>query len=131
MKAFRRGASRGESGAAAVELALVLPLLLTIVMAIMEFGYLFFVQASVSGAARDAVRVYAIHNDTVAASSAAANAVPDSTRMTGVTFSPSCASDVQTTATVTYQYHSLTGWLDFAIGANPIITGKGTMRCHG
>lgn len=131
MKALRRRPERNESGAAAVELALILPVLLTIVLGIIEFGYLFFVQASVSGAARDAVRVYAIHNDTVAATTVVNGAVPDPTKVTSVTFAPVCATDLQATAIVTYQYQSLTGWLDFAIGASPVITGKGTMRCEG
>ncbi|MHB1008796.1 MAG: TadE family protein [Propionibacteriaceae bacterium] len=42
---------RLDRGAAAVEFALVMPVLVMIMFAIMEFGYAFFVQSSVAAAA--------------------------------------------------------------------------------
>jgi Flp pilus assembly protein TadG len=51
----RRPASR--RGAAAVEFALVLPILLAIITAVMEYGWLFLQQANLSAAVRDGARV--------------------------------------------------------------------------
>lgn len=134
--------NRRERGAAAVEFAIVMPLLMVLMVGIMEFGYAFFLQASVSSAARVGVRYYTINwNSTNAATKAAAIqtsiemaklAVPDGTKVTAASaFSPLCAKDIQTTLVVTYKYGSLTGLLDSVLGSNIIITGKGSMQCGG
>jgi len=47
---------RGESGAAAVEFALILPVFLLILFAILQFGLLFSVQSSMANAAREEAR---------------------------------------------------------------------------
>lgn len=47
---------RTESGAAAVEFALVLPILLTLVFGILSYGWYFFTAQSVSSAARETAR---------------------------------------------------------------------------
>ena len=51
-----------ERGAAAVEFALVLPLLLIMLFAIIDFGWVLNQQMSVTAAAREGARYYAIHN---------------------------------------------------------------------
>ena len=51
---------RGTRGAAAVEFALVVPVLLTLVCAIIDFGRLFFVSASLTAAVRDGARAAAV-----------------------------------------------------------------------
>ena len=51
----------GERGAAAVEFALILPILLTLVFGIVEFGWAFGQQVSLGNAAREAARTMAIH----------------------------------------------------------------------
>lgn len=56
-----------DRGAAAVEFALVSVVLITLLVGIMEFGYAFLVQSTVSGAAREGARSYAITSDPVAA----------------------------------------------------------------
>jgi Flp pilus assembly protein TadG len=124
-----------------VEFALVLPVLAVILLAIMEFGYAFFVQASVAGAARVGVRSYVISysdskylNDSAAqaaAVSVAKSTLPDPTRVVSATFSQSCTAGAQSTLTVTYSYHSLTGLLDSVLGSKVTITGKGSMQCGG
>ncbi|MCT1433984.1 pilus assembly protein, partial [Dietzia maris] len=49
-----------DRGAAAVEFALVLPILLLLVLGILEFGRAYHVQTILSNAARDGVRVMAL-----------------------------------------------------------------------
>ena len=56
-----------DRGAAAVEFALVMPVLLSLVVGIAEFGRAYNVQATLSGAAREGVRVMAVKNDAAAA----------------------------------------------------------------
>jgi Flp pilus assembly pilin Flp len=51
-----RAVRRGEDGAAAVEFALVLPVLLALVMAIIDFGWLYFVENQISYAVRSVSR---------------------------------------------------------------------------
>ena len=49
-----------ESGAAAVEFALILPVLLLLVFGIIEFGFIFNRWVTVTHAAREGVRVFAL-----------------------------------------------------------------------
>ena len=143
---------RRHRGAAAVEFALVVPLLVMILFGIMEFGYAFFIQASVASAARVGVRSYAINWNTVAAPGNTAAQNETAARNTAIalaksapglvtsdfvpnpTISPSCTTTTvgsQTTLTLTYRYHSLTGLLDGVLGQSIIVTGKGSMACGG
>ncbi|HSK34219.1 MAG TPA: TadE/TadG family type IV pilus assembly protein [Propionicimonas sp.] len=126
---------RRERGAAAVEFALLLPVLTVILLAIMEFGYGFFVQASVAGAARVGVRDYTIHyataNSQDSAIALARSGVPNPASFVNGTFSGTCSDGAQSTLTITYQYRSLTGLLDQFVGNNVIVTGKASMQCGG
>ena len=63
--------SRSERGAAAVEFALVLPLLVLLIAGIAEFGRLYYLQTTISGAAREGVRAMALQNNAGAAQSVA------------------------------------------------------------
>jgi Flp pilus assembly protein TadG len=58
-------AKKDESGAAAVEFAIVLPVLLLLVFGIIEFGLLFNRYITVTHAAREGVRVAALAGPTV------------------------------------------------------------------
>ena len=53
---LRKNAIRAARGQGLVEFALVLPFMLLLVIAVIEFGYFFFVYASVNTAAREATR---------------------------------------------------------------------------
>jgi Flp pilus assembly protein TadG len=132
---------RRHRGAAAVEFALVLPFLVMILFGIMEFGYAFFIQSSVASAARVGVRNYAINwktttaQDTAARNTAiavATSAVPVPGDVVGAAFTSPCVTPgSQTTLTLTYRYHSLTGLLDGVLGPNINVTGIGSMACGG
>ncbi|MBI4901015.1 MAG: pilus assembly protein [Actinobacteria bacterium] len=142
---------RRERGAAAVEFALVMPVLVMIMFGIMEFGYAFFIQSSVAGAARVGVRNYAINWSTTGYTTAqlqqqaiqlADQATPDPTKVASATISVAvppatpvagapCTPGAQTTLVLKYQYHSLTGLLDGVLGSNITLTGKASMACGG
>lgn len=62
---------RGESGVAAVEFALVLPILMTLLMAIIDWGYYFYLSSTVVNAAREGARVGAVQSEAGAAASQA------------------------------------------------------------
>lgn len=65
---------RSERGAAAVEFALVLPLLLLLVLGIIEFGFIFNRYISVTHAAREGVRELSVGIPTPQATQDAVNA---------------------------------------------------------
>jgi Flp pilus assembly protein TadG len=56
----RRGKGRSDRGAAAVEMALVLPLLIALVFGIIDFARIFNAEIQLSQAAREGVRLAAI-----------------------------------------------------------------------
>ena len=72
-----------DRGAAAVELALILPLLMVILGGVIDFGFAFNAQISLTHAAREGVRVEAIGDvtnpTTPAATAAAAYSAPGAT----------------------------------------------------
>lgn len=128
--------ARNERGAAAVEFALILPVLLLILIGIVEFSLAFNAQLSLNQAAREGARYMAIHNNTGAAATAAKNAAGRLAPATvSVSFAVSgggttCAANKQVTATTSYTLTTVTGFLD-AFTGNIVLTGKGTMQCGG
>jgi Flp pilus assembly protein TadG len=131
MMHWRRAGS--ERGAAAVEFALVLPILIMLLLGIVEFGRIFNVQVSVTNAAREGARVMAIENDPAQAAAAAIAAAPSVSPAIGagnITITPTdCAGGGTATVTIDYPVDYLTGWFDFL---PPIsLTGTGVMLCGG
>ncbi|MFF2344478.1 TadE/TadG family type IV pilus assembly protein [Pseudarthrobacter sp. NPDC058119] len=124
-----------ERGAAAVEFAIVVPVLVMLLLGIVEFSRAYNAQASLSAAAREAVRVMALSNDPVASRTAAKNtavslnpALTDSNVIfknldTGTT---TCASGNRMTVTITYSLSTMTG-----IAGPFSMTGRGAMLCGG
>lgn len=119
-----------ERGAAAVEFAILLPLLLMLVLGIIEFGRAYNTQLTLTNAARDGVRVMAIGNNPTAAATAvqtAAASISTTIPASAVTVSPTvCSTGVQVTVTVNYTLSSITG-----ISGPFAMTGKGVMLCGG
>ena len=123
-----------DRGAAAVEFALILPLLVVLVFGITEFGRAYFVQTTLSGAARDGVRVMALQNNQVAARASVKSAASDldltdaQIAVTPTTCAVSGLGAATTaTVTVTYPLQFVTG----IFGTSVTLTGKGSMRCNG
>lgn len=119
-----------ERGAAAVEFAILLPLLLMLVLGTIEFGRAYNAQITLTNAARDGVRVMAINNDATAAKTAAQNAaasvsstIPASDVILSTT---TCSTGNQVTLTIKYTLSTITG-----IAGPFAMTGKGVMLCGG
>jgi len=121
-----------ERGAAAVEFALVLPVLLLLVLGMLEFSRAYNVQISLTNAAREGARVMAIHDDLTMAKNAAIAAAAPSAALTAaqVTVTPSsCSATPGATvkATISYPLTLMTGMF----GASIPMTAVGAMTCGG
>jgi Flp pilus assembly protein TadG len=125
-------ADRKDRGSVAVEFALVLPILATLLIGVIEFGNAYGAQLAVTNAAREAARTMAVQNSVSAAQSAALTAAQALTRpaMTAsqVTVSPSsCSAGSTATVTIRYPFAFLTGYF----GAGFTMVGKAAMQCGG
>lgn len=123
-----------EKGAAAVEFALVVPLLLILVFGIIEFSRIYNAQISLTNAAREGARYMVIHSgatliaDTKAEVIAAAPSLNPAIVATQITVSPiACASGTDITVTIAYPITLLTGFFDPSL----TLQGKAVMRCGG
>ncbi len=123
-----------ERGAAVVEFALVLPILLLLVLGIAEFGRAYDIQMTLSGAAREGVRSMALHDDPGEARTTTKAAAPTLELSDAqISVSPStCEASGRSpaataTVTVTYPMAFITGFF----GTSVTLTGKGVMRCNG
>ena len=121
---------RSERGAAAVEFALVLPVLLLLVLGGVEFSRAYQTQATLVAAAREGVRILAIEDDAAAARAAVrtASAVLNpavSDADIGVTPVPCDAGNA--TVRIAYRLPYLTGFFGDGID----LSAEGVMRCHG
>jgi len=120
-----------ERGAAAVEFALVMPILLVLVLGIVEFGRTYNIQTTLSSASREGVRVMALQssssNARMATRSAASPAVTLSDSQITVTPASCIGSTAAATVTITYPMSFITNFF----GTTITLTGKGVMRCNG
>lgn len=145
---MRTSRGTGEDGAAAVELALVLPLLLLLVFGVVDFGRAYSARVELAHAAREGVRAYALTQDPAEAATrtrAAAVSLEDTATTeaeVGVT-AQDCDSttDVGDSAvvTATFSFDYLTPLPDIVAalpGADELdgpitLTESGVMRCGG
>ena len=123
-----------DRGAAAVEFALVVPLLVALVMGIAEFGRAYNVQTTLSAAARDGVRVMALHNNPATArSTAKASAAGLNLRDDQIADTPTTCVTTSTTPVATARV-TITYQMDLMLFPDDVtlkLTGKGSMRCNG
>ena len=126
---------RSQRGAAAVEFALVVPLLLLLLFSIVSVSRAFQVQGTVSAAAREAARSMALTNDEATARAAAVFAASTSKvtlSSSQVAISPStctgAAPTTNITVTITVDFQP-TG--SYAGGIAFPITSKAVVRCGG
>jgi Flp pilus assembly protein TadG len=122
---------RSEHGAAAVEFALVLPVLVLLLMGLIEFSLIFNTQISLTNAAREGARVMAIENDPAEARQAAIAAAPSvnpAPTAGDIAVTPAdCAAGDRATVIIDYNAPLLTGFFGVTLG----LTGTGVMLCGG
>ncbi len=120
--------SRGEGGAAAIELALILPVLVLLLFGIIEFGRGYNAKIEITGAAREGARVLALDSGDPAATVAAAAPTLDAGNLQVTTSGSPCVTGTQASVTVSYPF-------DYNIplfGTNTItLSSTGVMRCDG
>lgn len=128
MKRMLPREDRRESGVAMLEFALVLPVLLLLVFGIIEFGRAYNAQITLTHAAREGAREYAVTQDAAAGQTAAENAATslDPTLMTFTT--SACVIGDPATMQIDYPFEILIPlW-----PSGPItISAEGVMRCGG
>ena len=123
---------RSERGAAAVEFAIVAPMLVFLLLGIVEFSKVMMVQSSLSAAARDGARAVTL-GSTIGAAQAVAQSAATSVALatSQVTVSGDCVGKTSsTTVTVTVKYTQPVLY-DVLSGAGVTLTGKAAMRCGG
>ncbi|WP_455834981.1 TadE/TadG family type IV pilus assembly protein [Pseudarthrobacter siccitolerans] len=132
MKRSHKARKSDEQGAVAVEFALVAPILIALIIAIVEFSNAYNIQVSVTQASREAARTMAITKDATKATAAGKAGAPsiNSSLLTFDYSAATCpAATPASTAVVMVQYSgsSLTGFF----GSTLTVTGKGAMQCGG
>lgn len=118
-----------ERGAAAVEFAILLPLLLLIVIGMVEFSRAYNAQITLTNAAREGVRVMAITNkpDDAKVQAQKAAALLGTIPTSDIALSESsCTNPTQVTLTIKYNLQTLSG-----IAGPFTLQGKGVMLCGG
>jgi len=118
-----------------VEFALVLPLLVLLVAGIAEFGRAYYLQTTLSGAAREGVRVMALRNDAGLARAAVRNAA-GSLALTDaqIAVTPgtgACLSTATAQPNARVQITYSTPYASGLFGAKLDLKGEGVMRCGG
>lgn len=126
--------TRGERGAAAVEFALVVPLLLLLALGIAEFGRAYNISTTLSAAAREGARTMALQNSTSAARAAVQAAAPGvslSSSQISVTPAACPASSTGSTTLVTVRITYPMAFVSGLFGSSVTLHGTGVMRCNG
>ncbi|MFH1330653.1 MAG: TadE/TadG family type IV pilus assembly protein [Actinomycetota bacterium] len=119
--------ARRESGAALVEAALILPVLLLLVFGIIDFSRAYNAKQTLTHASREAVRVYSVTED-LAKTQAAFDAAVTSIGSATLTLDPEdgCLPGDPVTAAVSYEFDFVT--LPFA---SLTLGSEAVMRCGG
>ena len=129
----RRPRRSDDTGAAAVELALVLPLLLLILFGIVDFGLMLNAQITVTSAAREGARAYVFTDDVDAAEARVAQATDTLDGTVSADVTPCTGGQV--TVVTTYDYSFITplgaiaGIFGDGLDESVTLTGKGVMSC--
>lgn len=120
---------KNNKGAALVEMAIILPLLLLIVFGIFEFGRAMVITNSLTNAAREGARRAAVSPPPIDVEATVRSAIPfDQTGLEVITNpgSPTPGSGSPVTITVTLPFHTVTQLIPLLDGK--ILTGQASMR---
>jgi Flp pilus assembly pilin Flp len=113
----------GERGAAALEFALIAPVLLLLLLGIIEFGFMFQAQLALTHAAREGARMAAVGK--YDAATVLDRAYPVTATITTIPDPPSAAVSGQPiTITLTHQYD----WRVLPFSGTVALRGTATMR---
>ncbi len=139
-----RSGSGQDDGTAAVEFALVVPLLLLLVFGIIDFGRAYQAKVELTHAAREGVRVWALTQDQTAAGNRTRAAAPSLEQATTPAYevtatTTACTFGQPTTLTANYQFSYITPLSDLMAAlpggsalTSPItLSETGVMRCSG
>jgi Flp pilus assembly protein TadG len=118
---------KAELGAAAVEFALILPLLVMLVFGVIEFGRGYNAKIELTGAVREGARELALGKTPAQAQTTVRDAAPS---LSGITFSSigTCASGADGTARITAHY-TVSYSIPFVHSGSWPISVTGVMRC--
>lgn len=123
---------RTERGAAAVELALVLPVLLLLVFGIIDFGRAYNAQITLATAARESVRVWALGGTTTQVQDRATQAaVGMSVTATPLPDTTPCTFGNATKVKVTTNFSYITPYIKNLAPGLSTLSSEGVMRCGG
>jgi Flp pilus assembly protein TadG len=125
-----------DRGAAAVEFALVFPLVIMLLITVIEFSRLWNIQATLSDAARISARYAAVHNDdadVIARAIEEAEAIPGFIDMADATIDVAvdCEGTGAATSDISVEPGSVTGWFSSAVGTPITLSATGRMPCGG
>jgi Flp pilus assembly pilin Flp len=123
-----------ERGAAAVEFALVFPLVIMLLITVIEFSRLWNVQATLTDAAGISARYAGIHHeetDVIAKAVLEAKSVPGLLDWSTATIVVAVDCDVAHVATssITVPPGSITEWFSTALGSPITLSSTGKMPC--
>ncbi len=133
MRRFRPNTDRrGEHGAAMVEFAIILPLLIIVVFGIIEFGRAYNTKITLTHAAREGVREYVLSQSSADAQTVAENAAVglDIAQLTFSTPAACNSGNVGSPSTVRLEYPFQLA-IPFFSSSPMTLIGEGTMRCGG
>jgi Flp pilus assembly pilin Flp len=123
-----------ERGAAAVEFALVFPLVIMLLITVIEFSRLWNIQATLTDAAGIAARYAGIHyeeTDVVAKAILEAKKVPGFVDWAAATVNVTadCMTAHVATSDITVSPGSITGWFSSVVGSPIEFSATGNMPC--
>lgn len=121
------GTRSDDRGTAAVEMAIVLPLLLVLIFGIIDFGRMLNKQITITAAAQDGARVAALGGD-LSAVTARAEAIAGSD--IAVSAPETCPGDAEVVITHDFVFATPVGFIGGGFDGQATITGRGVMSCQ-
>ena len=119
----------GDQGSSAVEFALVLPLLLLLVSGIIDFGRAYNEKLTLTHAAREGVRAWALGGTLADATTRTTDAAVG---LSGITVTTTtCTAGAETSLTAKASFSYLTPFIAALAPSTTVLSAKGVMRCGG
>ncbi|MEO3934078.1 TadE/TadG family type IV pilus assembly protein [Micrococcaceae bacterium Sec7.4] len=118
-----------QRGAAAVEFALIVPLLLSLVLGVVDFGIAFGQNISIQGAAREAARQGVTQGDVITSAKQARGSLDNTKLQVKFTVDTTAGPPGVLVVCLRYPQSSLTGF--FAWALNGVFEAKAVMKMEG